>query len=44
MHPAIVRLGLQFSEFIIVGANARCIATLEAFKEVSTIPPSEIRG
>ena len=34
VHPAIVRLGLQFSDFKISGANARCIATLTAFKEV----------
>lgn len=34
IHPAIVRLGLQFSEFKIAGANARCIATLTAFKTV----------
>lgn len=35
IHPAIVRLALQFSEFKISGANARCIATLTAFKTVS---------
>ena len=34
VHPAIVRLGLQFSDFKISGANARCIATLTAFKAV----------
>lgn len=34
IHPAIVRLALQFSEFKITGANARCIATLTAFKFV----------
>ncbi|KII95883.1 hypothetical protein PLICRDRAFT_98953 [Plicaturopsis crispa FD-325 SS-3] len=34
IHPAIVRLGLQFSSFRITGANARCIATLTAFKTV----------
>ncbi|KAJ7591356.1 eukaryotic translation initiation factor 2B delta subunit [Mycena floridula] len=34
IHPAIIRLGLQFSEFKICGANARCIATLTAFKTV----------
>lgn len=34
IHPAIVRLGLQFSEFKICGSNARCIATLTAFKTV----------
>jgi len=34
IHPAIIRLGLQFSEFKIAGANARCIATLTAFKTV----------
>ena len=35
IHPAIIRLGLLFSEFKICGANARCIATLTAFKKVS---------
>ena len=34
IHPAIIRLGLLFSEFRICGANARCIATLTAFKKV----------
>ncbi|EKM59470.1 uncharacterized protein PHACADRAFT_205686 [Phanerochaete carnosa HHB-10118-sp] len=34
IHPAILRLALQFSEFKITGANARCIATLNAFKIV----------
>ena len=34
IHPAIVRLGLLFSDFKITGANARCLATLIAFKHV----------
>ncbi|KAG6866524.1 hypothetical protein C0991_003068 [Blastosporella zonata] len=34
IHPAIIRLGLLFSEFRICGSNARCIATLNAFKTV----------
>ncbi|CAG8592961.1 19814_t:CDS:2, partial [Dentiscutata erythropus] len=34
IHPAILMLGLQFSEFKICGANARCIAALTAFKKV----------
>ncbi|KAF5388359.1 hypothetical protein D9615_000134 [Tricholomella constricta] len=38
IHPAIIRLGLLFSEFRICGANARCIATLTAFK--TACPPS----
>jgi len=37
IHPSIIRLGLLFSEFKIVGANARCIATLTAFQQVSSI-------
>ncbi|KAF5331531.1 hypothetical protein D9611_007663 [Ephemerocybe angulata] len=43
IHPAVVRLGLSFSEFKICGANARCIATLTAFKNVIqdyTTPPN----
>lgn len=34
IHPAIIRLGLLFSDFRICGSNARCIATLTAFKTV----------
>ncbi|KAK9765682.1 hypothetical protein K7432_005777 [Basidiobolus ranarum] len=34
LHPAILSLGLQFSEFQISGSNARAIATLNAFKKV----------
>ncbi|KAI1788991.1 eukaryotic translation initiation factor 2B delta subunit [Ganoderma leucocontextum] len=34
IHPVIARLALQFSTFKITGANARCIATLTAFKTV----------
>ncbi|KIY73783.1 eukaryotic translation initiation factor 2B delta subunit [Cylindrobasidium torrendii FP15055 ss-10] len=34
IHPAILRLGLLFSQFKICGANARCIASLSAFKTV----------
>ncbi|KAJ7904252.1 eukaryotic translation initiation factor 2B delta subunit [Mycena olivaceomarginata] len=43
IHPCIIRLALQFSEFRICGANARCIATLTAFKTVIqdyTTPPN----
>lgn len=38
IHPAIIRLGLLFSEFKICGSNARCIAMLTAFKQVSISP------
>ncbi|KAI0773997.1 eukaryotic translation initiation factor 2B delta subunit [Fomes fomentarius] len=34
IHPVIARTALQFSSFRITGANARCIATLTAFKTV----------
>ena len=34
VHPAIVRLGMQFAEMKTVGSNARCIAMLQAFKQV----------
>ena len=37
IHPAIIRLRLLFSDFRICGANARCIATLTAFKTVYPI-------
>jgi translation initiation factor eIF-2B subunit delta len=34
IHPSILRLALQYADFRVVGANARCIAMLEAFKDV----------
>ncbi|RIA96473.1 hypothetical protein C1645_674600, partial [Glomus cerebriforme] len=34
IHPAVLVIGLQFADFKICGANARCIATLTAFKKV----------
>jgi translation initiation factor eIF-2B subunit delta len=37
IHPAVIRLALLFSSFKITGANARCMATLTAFKQVCTI-------
>ena len=39
IHPAVIRLGLQFAEFKITGANARCIAMLTAFKTVRPLFP-----
>ncbi|XP_063699666.1 translation initiation factor eIF2B subunit delta [Culicoides brevitarsis] len=45
IHPEIVRLGVQYSNGLIVGANARCIAFLHAMKEMirdfSTPPQKE---
>ncbi|XP_015119257.1 translation initiation factor eIF-2B subunit delta [Diachasma alloeum] len=34
VHPAIVRLGVQYASKIVVGSNARCIAFLAAVKEM----------
>ncbi len=34
VHPCIVRLGLEYAAGRIRGADARCVAMLEAFKEV----------
>lgn len=34
IHPAVVRLGLQYSQGIINGSNARCLALLHVFKQV----------
>jgi len=34
IHPAIVKLGVQYANKIIVGSNARCIALLAAVKQV----------
>ncbi|TRY58800.1 hypothetical protein DNTS_009774 [Danionella cerebrum] len=44
IHPAIVRLGLQYSQGIIAGSNARSVALLHAFKQVIqdySTPPNE---
>ncbi|GAA5852745.1 hypothetical protein JCM8547_002613 [Rhodosporidiobolus lusitaniae] len=43
IHPSIIRLALQYSEFKVVGANARCIAMVEAFKDIihSYTPPPQ---
>jgi translation initiation factor eIF-2B subunit delta len=35
-HPAVVALGLQMSNYEICGSNARCVAMLLAFKQVSS--------
>jgi translation initiation factor eIF-2B subunit delta len=37
IHPAIIRLGLLFSDFKICGSNARCIAMLTAFKQARCV-------
>lgn len=34
IHPAVLALGLQLRDYVICGGNARCIATLLAFKKV----------
>ena len=34
IHPAVLALGLQMSNYVICGSNARCVATLLAFKRV----------
>jgi len=34
VHPAIVKLGVQYMEGVISGSNARCISLLNAMKEV----------
>nr|XP_033793139.1 translation initiation factor eIF-2B subunit delta isoform X2 [Geotrypetes seraphini] len=44
IHPAVVQLGLQYSEGIITGSNSRCIALLRALKQVIqdySTPPNE---
>ena len=38
IHPSVLRLALQYADFKIVGANARCVAMLEAFKDVRSYP------
>lgn len=34
VHPAVLALGLQMSNYVICGSNARCVATLLVFKRV----------
>lgn len=34
LHPAVVNVGLQMAQFKICGANARCVATMSAFRKV----------
>ncbi|KAL8972139.1 MAG: hypothetical protein Q9183_000706 [Haloplaca sp. 2 TL-2023] len=34
VHPAVLVLGLQMSNYIICGSNARCVSTLLVFKKV----------
>ncbi|KAM4521638.1 translation initiation factor eIF2B subunit delta isoform 2-T2 [Odontesthes bonariensis] len=44
IHPAVVQLGLQYSQGIVAGSNARSVALLHAFKQVIrdyTTPPNE---
>ena len=47
LHPAITRLGLQFSQGLLTGANARCEAMLGAFQEMVRdykTPPEKTLG
>ena len=37
VHPAVLALGLQMRNYVICGSSARCVATLLAFKRVSTV-------
>ncbi|XP_046691700.1 translation initiation factor eIF-2B subunit delta isoform X2 [Silurus meridionalis] len=44
IHPSVVQLGLQYSQGIIAGSNARSVALLHAFKQVIqdySTPPNE---
>uniref|UniRef100_A0A1B6KSP6 Translation initiation factor eIF2B subunit delta n=2 Tax=Graphocephala atropunctata TaxID=36148 RepID=A0A1B6KSP6_9HEMI len=43
LHPAVVRLGVQYSTRVVVGSNARCVALLHALKQMVTdyTTPSE---
>ncbi|CAD6221865.1 GSCOCG00005203001-RA-CDS [Cotesia congregata] len=34
LHPAIIRLGVQYKDKVIVGSNARCVAFLSALKQL----------
>nr|XP_032631117.1 translation initiation factor eIF-2B subunit delta [Chelonoidis abingdonii] len=44
IHPAVVQLGLQYSQGLLNGSNARCLALLQVFRQVIrdySTPPSE---
>ena len=43
VHPAVLALGLQMSNWVICGSSARCIATLLAFKRVRTASISVLK-
>lgn len=43
VHPAVLALGLQMSNYVICGSNARCVATLLVFKRVSISFLSNLR-
>lgn len=42
VHPAVLALGLQMSNYVICGSNARCIATMLVFKRVRQHSNSEL--
>ena len=42
VHPAVLALGLQMSNYIICGSSARCVATLLVFKRVSTTDQAQM--
>lgn len=42
VHPAVLALGLQMSNYTICGSCARLVATLQAFKRVSKTPLSDL--
>ncbi|KAI4201856.1 MAG: hypothetical protein LQ346_002060 [Caloplaca aetnensis] len=42
VHPSVLALGLQMSNYVVCGSNARCVSTILAFKKVInayTTPP-----
>uniref|UniRef100_A0A452GMP2 Eukaryotic translation initiation factor 2B subunit delta n=1 Tax=Gopherus agassizii TaxID=38772 RepID=A0A452GMP2_9SAUR len=39
IHPAVVRLGLQYSQGLLNGSNARCLALLQVFRQVPLTAP-----
>ena len=44
VHPAVLALGLQMSNYVVCGSNARCVGMLLAFKKVihslANLPPA----
>ena len=44
IHPAILKLGVQYAEGVICGSNARCVALLSALRQVHQLYTPVLTG